>query len=598
MSLTYLQDAASTSDASTYTFSAQNLGSAASDRVIRVIGFARGTVGVSSVTVTVGGVTATVDRLLGYTGTGNAVFLAQAEVPTGTTGDVVVTWSASQLRTAVALFRQTGDALGVLDYQAVQGFGLTASLDVDTAPGGAVLGAAFYPSSAGTGSWTWTGLVEDDDAQFGAEAGAYSVAHLETTNADGLTVTATSSTDVPPAVLVVLSLAPEGYEPVPAWVGLPWREQVDDADFLALVESPVRVVGWRAVMIDPDGVEVVDLPLIGGSVDYDGEAAEQWACTVSVAGSEWVPREVTDPLDPRSGLRCRLYWRALASGEWGEAWISVPVGTYYLEDPRISDDGTGPVVTMTGRDPLAILRRGGYGSQTVAVGGATVPAALTTIIQALSLSTPVRIDSSSAVTLPAEYELGGRDPLDDLVDIASLAGLVVRTDREGAILISPEPSPWHVRADWQEGATCPVVDLSRDIGTSGMVNSVTVVSTSPEVDPPVAATVEDTDPASPTRVDGPWGRRGLTVRSDVVASVEAAQGMAASILDGRRRPTEAVQVTVPSRGDLGFRDLVHLRRDASGVGGLFRVAGWRLPIWAADEPPGTMTVRLMTRSIP
>lgn len=383
----------------------------------------------------------------------------------------------------------------------------------------------------------------------------------------------------------------------PAWTALPWREMIEDAGFRAAVEATSRVVGWRCAIVDPDGVEVADLPAIGGSVDFDGESAEQWACSLTVAGSEWVAREVTDPLDPRSGLRCLIYWRMKASGAWGEAWVEVPVGAYWLEDPRIRDDGTGPVTTVTGRDALAILRRGGYGSQTVSVGGLTVPAALTAIIQALSITTPVRIDSTSSVTLPDTYELGGRDPLDDLVDIAAQAGLIVRSDREGAIIAGPAPEPWHVRADWQEGPLCPVMDLSREVGTSQMVNSVTVVSTSPEVDPPVVATIEDDDPTSPTYVGGPWGRRGLTHKTDAVATTEGAQGLARSILDGRRRPTEAVEVQVPGRGDLGFRDLVHLRRDASGVGGMFRVSGWRLPIGGAADDPPPMTVRMMTRGI-
>lgn len=378
----------------------------------------------------------------------------------------------------------------------------------------------------------------------------------------------------------------------PAWTALPWREMVESDGWREAVESHERTVGFRAEMVDSSGVAVADLPVTAAGVSFDGDAAEQWAASLTVVGEEWVPRSPTDPLDPRSGLRCRLWWRLLVDGEW----VEVPCGTYYLEDPRISDDGTGPVITVTGRDPLTVLRRAGYGSQVIAVGGMTVPAAISHVVTALSLSTAIRVDSSSSVTLPAVFELTGRDPLDDLTEIAAQAGLIIRTDREGAIIAAPAPEPWAVRADWQEGPDCPVINLDVEIGTSEMVNSVTVVSTSPEVDPPVSATVEDDDPTSPTYVGGPWGRRGLTIRTDAVATVEGAQGLARSTLEGRRRPTEAVEVEVPARPDLGFRDLISLARAASGVGGLYRVAGWTLRVGSAVDAPPTMTVRMMTRS--
>ena len=371
-----------------------------------------------------------------------------------------------------------------------------------------------------------------------------------------------------------------------------WRQIIERTWWKQAVEEFQRTVGFYAEMIDSNDTWVMDLPVTSGSIDYDGEAAEQWAATLTIVGQEWVPRSPKDPLDPRSGLRCRLWWQLWKDG----GWIRIPVGTYILEDPQIRDDGTTPVITIKGRDPLTLIRRNGYGSTVVAVGGLTIPDALTRIFQLVSQNTPITIESTSTVTLPAVYELTGNDPLDDITNIAAQAGLVVRTDRLGRIVCAPEPDNQDTRADWQEGPNCPVIDMDRDIDSSNMVNSVTVVSTSPEVTPPVSVTVEDTDPSSPTWVNGKWGRRSLTIRTDAAATEEGARALAYATLNGRRRPTETITVEVPGRGDLGFRDPIKLYRPASAVADTYRISKWTLPITGPAEAPPTMTVTMMTRS--
>jgi hypothetical protein len=345
-------------------------------------------------------------------------------------------------------------------------------------------------------------------------------------------------------------------------------------------------------MIDDNNRHIADLPVISGSIDYDGEAAEQWACSLSIVGKDWVPRSPKDALDPRSSLRCRLWWRLQIGG----AWVSIPVGTYILEDPQIRDDGTVPITTVKGRDPLSLIRRNGYGGTVVSVGGLAIPDALTRIFQLVSAGTTVQIESTSTATLPTVYELTGNDPLDDLTNIAAQAGLVIRTDRLGQIICATEPDLEDIRADWQEGDDCPVIDMDRDIVSSNMVNSVTVVSTNPEVNPPISVTVEDTDPSSPTWVGGKWGTRSITIRTDAVATTDGAWQLANATLNGRRRPTETITVEVPGRGDLNFRDPVKLYRAASAVADTYRISKWTLPISGAADAPPTMTVTMMTRS--
>lgn len=400
-------------------------------------------------------------------------------------------------------------------------------------------------------------------------------------------------------VLVSTELRPTGI-PTEEAFGTPsatvdtWRQIIERDWWYAAITGTQRTIGYRAIMVNPAGLQVgPDVPLTTGTIDYDGDSAERWSCNLSISGKEWVPTSPTSMLDPRAGLRCRLFWRLLINN----SWVEIPVGTYYLENPKIKDDGTTATISVQGRDAVSILRETGYGSTVVAVGGLTIPAALARIFQRLLPYAPVKIETTSGVTLPANYELSGDDPLIDLTNIASQAGLIISTDREGVIVCAPTEEPQTYRADWQEGPDCPVVGTDRGITTSQMLNSVTVVSTNPDVIPPVSVTVEDDDPSSPTFVNGPFRRRGTTIRLDSVATIDGATSFARAVLNSRRRPTENVTVEVPGRGDLNFMDQVQLHSGNAQVAGAYRIARWTLPITGAAEGPPTMTVTMITRSL-
>lgn len=365
-----------------------------------------------------------------------------------------------------------------------------------------------------------------------------------------------------------------------------WRDAIRTDAFLAAVTARVRTVGVRAEMVDFVGTPVLDVPITGGTVDMRGEQAEQWACTVTLADPALLPQSSADMLDPRSGYRLRIWWRLWGSGAWAE----LPVFTGPLEDPDIDDDGT-LTYSLTGRDALTLARRGGYARQTIALGGLTVTAALQAIFAVVAPFSPLSIGTST-VTLPSTYEVGSRDPAEDWTEIAAMAGWVVRTDREGTIVCGPQPDPSTPSADWQEGEGCKVVRWRRQVKTSGIQNRVVVTSTSPDVDPVIVGIAEDNDEGSSTWV-GRYGPFELLIESDAIATQAAADSMAAMHLGRVLYPSESVEVEVPPRPDLEYRDVVQLARRRAGVAGEFRVSGWSLPLGG----PGLMSVSMMSRSL-
>lgn len=168
-SISFTDSASDGSDGTGYTFSARSLGAAASDRFI-VVGAGQRNSGQTVSSLTIGGVSASlIKRQVGASGF-NVTELWGATVPTGTTGDITVTWSASVVRCAIAVHRivnltsttptftvgSTTDPMSVL-------------INVE---GGGVAVAFSYGGVNGTN--TWTGLTEDVDAL--VESQCYSAA--------------------------------------------------------------------------------------------------------------------------------------------------------------------------------------------------------------------------------------------------------------------------------------------------------------------------------------------------------------------------------------------------------------------------------------
>jgi hypothetical protein len=177
--LTYQTSAADDSNLTTYTFSAQAIGTAAADRYVHVFGGgSNDTSAVSSVTI--GGVTATINKT--QTGTSCTTFIATALVPTGTTADIVIVWGGAQVRCGIGVWSSTGlTSATALDTAGTTTDAATMTLTNSVSGGFAIAGAWANLAT----SLTWTGSpspTEDFDATSG-ESGTRSGCHVATTGA-------------------------------------------------------------------------------------------------------------------------------------------------------------------------------------------------------------------------------------------------------------------------------------------------------------------------------------------------------------------------------------------------------------------------------
>lgn len=355
------------------------------------------------------------------------------------------------------------------------------------------------------------------------------------------------------------------------------------------IASPIRTVSSRVELVDALGNPVRDIAVDSATVSYKGEAAQMWGGSLTVSDRSLVPTGPDSPLDPRARLRVRLWWRIWTGGAWSE----IPVGTMYPSDIDARAVPAGASMSIPLRDVLEEAQRGGYRGSTVQLGGMTVGAALRAIFERIMPDAVLEI-APSTVVLPSPYEVGGgdRSPQQDWTEIASLEpGWRVWSDRMGVVHGGPVPQP-QTSIDWTEGPGCVVTDLGRDVTYSSMVNRVVCRSTSPEVNPPVVGVVEDSDPGSSTYVGRVVWQTDIS--SDAVTTVEAATNMARATYERYRRPLETVQITIPQRGDLDYRQPCSLASAAVGVAGDYLVSSWDLTL---SREPRPMTVTMMQRSI-
>ena len=409
----------------------------------------------------------------------------------------------------------------------------------------------------GAGTLSAVGEVQALQVALGGDGALHITAAVEVTRAVGLTGSGT-----------LAAIGAATLRPAPVWA--------DE------VTAPDRIIDYRVEAVTRDGAHLGHVPISGARISYDGTQTIQWGATFAFADPDLVPYAPTAWLDGRSGVRLRVWWRLHTDG----GILERVVCTLVAEDPSGTDDGVF-AGTVPGVDPLAIARRGGYGSRTISVGGMTVSDALTALFDALVPDWPVSIEPSG-ILLPTVYDLWEREPAEDWAEIAGMAGMVVRTDRMGVITVARPDSGIRV-ADWSEGPGCPVIETRWEQRTSTIPRRVVVVTTSPDVVPPIVGVWEHPDATSLQIITE------TRVESSTVTTQEGADALARLTGERWARRQLAVTLTIPQRPDLDYRDDVILTRAQSGLHGVYDIAGWEIALAGPDTPPAPMTVTLMTR---
>jgi hypothetical protein len=176
----------------TYTFSSVSLGVAAPDRKVVVMISTAGATNGALNTVTVAGGSATSRAYFRSYSTISAIY--DIELASGTSGDIVVTFASGKSQCGIGVYNTFGFATGTPSDNAFPANANPAINLTMTIPAGG--GAIATARSAGDRNYTWVGLTEDFDQNYGGETQTQSGASDIFVSAESeRTITATIDAD-------------------------------------------------------------------------------------------------------------------------------------------------------------------------------------------------------------------------------------------------------------------------------------------------------------------------------------------------------------------------------------------------------------------
>lgn len=205
VTLVHTENVEDITNLTTFTFSSADLSIAGADRKIVVGISANGTTGsarsVSSMTIN--GVSASL--VVAHQNTTESQYVSEmwaADVPTGATGDIVITWNAAMLRCGIGVYAIYGAGSSAYDTGSSSANPMTDTLNIPAK--GVAIGEA---SEANWATFGWTNLTEDFDVIIESSASHTGASAAFATLQSALSITCTQSVDSRPS-LVIASWGP------------------------------------------------------------------------------------------------------------------------------------------------------------------------------------------------------------------------------------------------------------------------------------------------------------------------------------------------------------------------------------------------------
>lgn len=200
VSISFTDSSVDVAAATTYNFASQALGTAAGNRKI-VVAICAGTSGQVS-SVTIGGVSAS--HVVSVTGSEARTEFWVANVPTGATGTISVSLSASSGRCGIGVWAIYG--AGSAAHDTATSTASPGSVSLDVPAGGVAIAACTAQNPVTT---TWSGLTENYDENIESGDQSHSGASLAFESAQsGLSITSTYSATPSARSMAAVSFGP------------------------------------------------------------------------------------------------------------------------------------------------------------------------------------------------------------------------------------------------------------------------------------------------------------------------------------------------------------------------------------------------------
>jgi hypothetical protein len=254
------------------------------------------------------------------------------------------------------------------------------------------------------------------------------------------------------------------------------------------------------------------IPFSDGSVTVDRGSKTRRTLSLTVADPAYLPWDATDPLAAYG--QQLVVSRGIRYANGAEEWV--PLGTFRINEPS-GDTHFGPV-TVTGATMECAIQDDQFQVPTTTRGYTGCVDAITALIRQtvpdaviVNLTAGARNPSVAIATWDA-----GADRWDAVTQLATAMQAEIYVDAQNRFVITdlPDPAIGTVAWDIADGDGGTLISSARSTPRTGVYNAVVASGeNSSSGIAPVSATAKDTDPTSPTRWGGPFGKVTKTISS-------------------------------------------------------------------------------------
>lgn len=273
---------------------------------------------------------------------------------------------------------------------------------------------------------------------------------------------------------------------------------------------------------------------------------------------------------------------------------SIPIGRFRIIKPTAQ----WPKVTLELRDRAWNIQKSLLEDSYTIAKGTPVSDAIRALAQFVYPQVVMDIPEVSEVT-PKMVIDAFEDPWAHLQDMAVSVGHELFFDIVGTMVMPSEQDLLDIDPVWTfDGVTQP--DASNNIAlydpeiswdTEDAVNAVVAVGESASNAKPVRGVAKDTDPNSPTRYGGKFGRHVMSVSSVTLTSDGQAQTLARTTLQRNMGLAEAITIpTLPIPLEPGVP--IRIRKDELGIDSTNQVDSYPFPLG-----PGTQSIQTRMRRV-
>jgi Domain of unknown function (DUF5047) len=322
--------------------------------------------------------------------------------------------------------------------------------------------------------------------------------------------------------------------------------------------------------------------VLSGRITLDDTAVRRSAkVNIVDATGRLSPVDAHDLLAP-VGTELRI-WRGLRLADGSAEYV--PLGVVGITEPEVFTGGGGIEVRIDADDRVDAVRARRFASPWRVAGGTPTWEAISDIVLS-RITVPLRY-ADTGHTVPEALFDELSDPWAAVEEIAEADGLTVYFDALGTLVIEP-PDECDCNQTYAEGDGSVLIEGSRWMSAEDTYSGVIVTGEHPD-EAPVRYVLWDTDPASATYADGPFGYRPFGFASPLVSSAAKAQAAAETIfarVTGMRQRAELTTIGHPGH-EIG--DIVFVDHDSCRTRGRYAVTGASIPLRAGE------TMRLTLR---